>query len=93
MKKIFAAVAFMIAVTGCTPVAPPAQGTHEGMQCKCCQEMMKEGGECCCKGMMGDAMGKDGKPMMCDKMHHKSMSKAKPPVKKPATTDKHEQHH
>jgi hypothetical protein len=96
MKKLFATLALAFFTAACAQNGSMQGGMAEGMQCKCCQEMMKEGKECCCKGMMDSGMkmdmGKDGGKMqcpMCAKMKEEKMSK---PASNPAP-DEHEQHH
>jgi hypothetical protein len=64
MKKLIALAALSLA-TACTQTGQP-QGHTEGMSCKCCQEMMKEGCKCC-QGMSGDMM-KEGSGCCCKGM-------------------------
>ncbi len=64
MKKLIALAAFSLA-TACSPMGQP-QGHTEGVSCKCCQEMMREGCKCC-QGMGGDMM-KEGAGCCCKGM-------------------------
>lgn len=100
MKKLLATLALALFTTACAQTGSTQSGMMEGMQCKCCQEMMKDGKECCCKGMMDSGMKmdmgkKDGKMQcpMCAKMKE---GKSEKPMSKPVTKavpNEHEQHH
>lgn len=107
MKKLFTTLALVFFTTACAQQTGSMQGgMMEGMQCQCCQEMMKdgckcceamkkEGKECCCKGMMSDMkmdMEKDGGKMQCPMCAKMKEGKMSKPVSKP-TPNEHEQHH
>lgn len=99
MKKLFATLALVFFTAACAQQGGSMQGGMEGMQCKCCQEMMKEGckcceamkkegKECCCKGMMSDMkmdMGKKDGRMQCPICAKMKEGKSEKPMSKPAT--------
>ncbi len=66
MKKLLTGMVLSLVVAGCTPTGSMQGGMSEGMQCKCCQEMMKEGCKCC-EGMSGDTK-KEGSGCCCKGM-------------------------
>jgi hypothetical protein len=95
MKKLIALAALAL-TAACTQPSQSQQGNMEGMSCKCCQEMMKEGCKCCqgmggdmmkdgsgccCKGMMSGMDVKDGKGMVCEKMMQDKAETKKPAAK------------
>lgn len=107
MKKLFATLALVFFTAACTEQGGSMQsGMMEGMQCKCCQEMMKdgckcceammkEGKECCCKDMMSasgmmDMDKKNGK-MQCPMMKKDNAGKENS-VSKPATKTAPDEH-
>ena len=104
MKKLLATIILTLFTAACAQTGSMQGGMQEGMQCKCCAEMMKEGKECCCKGMMSGSdmkMGmdkKDGKMQcpMCAKMNEQSGTEKTAPKPAPASKtnpEEHEQHH
>lgn len=94
MKKLLVTTALVFLTAACAQQDGSTQsGATQGMQCKCCKEMMKEGKECCCKGMMSDKKTGGGKMQcpMCAKMKGGNMSK--PDAASKPSPDAHEQHH
>lgn len=107
MKKLLATLTLVFFSAACAPQDGSMQsGMMEGMQCKCCQEMMKdgckcceammqEGKECCCKGMMSDMkmdMGKDGDKMQCPMCAKMKEGKAEKPMSKPVAKTAPDEH-
>ncbi len=85
MKKLIPTMLLALSLAACTQSGSMPQ---QGMNCQCCQQMMKEGHGCCCKKLSSSMHGD----------HHTTCMKpaqetSAAPASAPVAGSGHEQHH